>query len=397
MKTSFLLFLALSPLAASAQGPLNPPPGVPAPNMKSLDQIEARKPIPATMAAPDEGPHFTIDKPGSYYLTGNVTVSTGDAIVVSSDDVSIDLNGFTIRSTLDGLDIGAGIRVSGQHSNLAVKNGFIVSASIAGPPDVAEESGFRIGIGPLFLFGSADRITQLTVTDVQVRGIASIGILGQSQSTLTRCSASNCIDVGLVGDTLRDCSAVQVRGIGIDAGNAMNCRGSSLTGTGLTCRENATNCTGQSVDGIGLRSSGNASECTGTSTNNTGLHCDENATNCNGRSTVSGGSGLECLGNATNCTGRCSGFGFGIHCVGNATNCTGISLAALNGTGLFVEGNATNCTGTSLSQSGIICLGTATACRGKRDGGVGLEAAIAIGCTRDGTGIIIASKFLGTP
>jgi hypothetical protein len=41
-----------------AQGSLTPPPGAPAPTMKTLDQIEARTPI---SSAP-----FTISAPGSY-------------------------------------------------------------------------------------------------------------------------------------------------------------------------------------------------------------------------------------------------------------------------------------------------------------------------------------------
>jgi hypothetical protein len=41
----------------------------------------------------------TIDAPGSYRLTGNLTVpnQNTDAIVVDADDVTIDLGGFTIR------------------------------------------------------------------------------------------------------------------------------------------------------------------------------------------------------------------------------------------------------------------------------------------------------------
>ena len=73
-----------------AQGSLTPP-GAPAPTMKSLAQIEPRTPI---SSAP-----FTISVPGSYYLTTNVTVSAGDAIIIAANNVTLDLNGFTISST----------------------------------------------------------------------------------------------------------------------------------------------------------------------------------------------------------------------------------------------------------------------------------------------------------
>src|SRR5260370_6407387 len=73
-----------------AQGNLAPP-GAPAPTMKSLDQIEARTPI---SSAP-----FTISAPGSYYLTKDLSVTTGNGITISADNVTLDLNGFTISST----------------------------------------------------------------------------------------------------------------------------------------------------------------------------------------------------------------------------------------------------------------------------------------------------------
>jgi hypothetical protein len=73
-----------------AQGSLTPP-GAPAPVMKSLDQIQPRTPI---FSAP-----FIITNSGSYYLTTNLTVSSGDAIDINVSGVTLDLNGFTISST----------------------------------------------------------------------------------------------------------------------------------------------------------------------------------------------------------------------------------------------------------------------------------------------------------
>src|SRR6185295_16428367 len=87
-----LLFSTLNPQlsTALAQGPLTPP-GAPAPTMKTLDQVEARTLI---SSAP-----FTISQPGSYYLTANLTVSSGNAITIAASGVTLDLNGFTISST----------------------------------------------------------------------------------------------------------------------------------------------------------------------------------------------------------------------------------------------------------------------------------------------------------
>src|SRR6476619_6633553 len=71
-----------------AQGSLVPP-GAPAPTMKTLDQIEPRTAITSLP--------ITISNPGSYYLTGNVTATAdGTAITIAADNVTIDLNTFTL-------------------------------------------------------------------------------------------------------------------------------------------------------------------------------------------------------------------------------------------------------------------------------------------------------------
>src|SRR5215831_14797408 len=87
-----LLLSTLNPQLSTcfAQGSLTPP-GAPAPGMKTLTQLEPRTPI---ASAP-----FTISAPGSYYLTTNVSVSAGDAITIATNNVTLDLRGFTISST----------------------------------------------------------------------------------------------------------------------------------------------------------------------------------------------------------------------------------------------------------------------------------------------------------
>ncbi|MDJ0755050.1 MAG: right-handed parallel beta-helix repeat-containing protein [Ardenticatenaceae bacterium] len=66
----------------------------------------------------------TINQPGSYYLTQNVT-NTGsyaDGITIDANHVTLDLNGFTLADTGVGDD---GIVVRGDQDNIHIKNGVV--------------------------------------------------------------------------------------------------------------------------------------------------------------------------------------------------------------------------------------------------------------------------------
>lgn len=107
---------------AFGQGALTPPPGPPAPTIKSLDQVEARTPIDPTQAG--FALPFTISQPGSYYFTANVTATGSIAgIIVAADDVTIDLNGFAL--TGGGGGTARGINVPAAQKNLAIRNGIV--------------------------------------------------------------------------------------------------------------------------------------------------------------------------------------------------------------------------------------------------------------------------------
>ena len=84
---------------AFGQGALTPP-GAPAPTMRSLDQIYDRTDARTALTNSEA---VTISQPGSYYLTTNITVRSGDAITIATNGVTLDLNGFTISSTGTGL------------------------------------------------------------------------------------------------------------------------------------------------------------------------------------------------------------------------------------------------------------------------------------------------------
>lgn len=117
--------VALIPTTLLA-GPLTPP-GIPAPTMKPLSDIETRTPIhPADLP-------ISINQPGQYYLTGNAKVSTmSNGISISTSSVTIDLNGYTLQgpgTTSGGVD---GINAQSPRDYITIRNGTVTNWPGAG-------------------------------------------------------------------------------------------------------------------------------------------------------------------------------------------------------------------------------------------------------------------------
>src|SRR5213594_2933892 len=103
--------LILAPAAALAQGSLTPP-GAPVPTMRSLEQVEPRRPISASSS---------ISQSGSYYLTTNINTAVGGALLINADNVTLDLNGFAISAGTGG----NGVSVNSPQQNIRIVNGSI--------------------------------------------------------------------------------------------------------------------------------------------------------------------------------------------------------------------------------------------------------------------------------
>ena len=273
----------LHPSSLLAQGPLAPP-GAPAPTMKTLDQIyargDARIPITNTASA------VTIAASGSYYLTGNLTVSSGDAITIATNGVTLDLYGYTLRSTAASA-AGYAIKLNSGLRNITIANGFIESGVTNNGSGIYSGSGFGYGIaysgsapvnvlvarvsvaGCLYLGIHLNTGDSTVVESCTVRTVGSNGI---DASTIKQSSAIDCGSTAIFGKQVSDCRGESSSSNGVYATIAQNCYGSSTSGTGVNA-STAQNCYGYSNgSGNGVYASQIANGCSGFSGSGTGLY-----------------------------------------------------------------------------------------------------------------------------
>jgi len=266
--------------------------------MKSLTEIQSaiinlkddkRTPI---LALP-----YTISQPGSYYLASNLSVSGGSGILIKASNVTVDLNGFTISSTLSGTSgSGFAIFIDLNQSDIRIHNGNIVSnTTVSG--GVFTLNGFFGGIS-----SPSPTNQSISISDLRVKGMAGSGIHLDSASlaTVENCFVSIYDGLGIQAHTVKSSFAADCRLMAISATIVTDSRGAS---------------------------------------------------------------------------------------VGTTFGSDGIAAGIIS-----------NSYGTSIAGTGITSGGTVSYCRAKRDGGVAINATIAVGCTVSGTGTVSSSqKHLGTP
>jgi len=209
------------------------PPAPPGPTMKTLDQVEPRIPIgQADMPK-------TINAPGSYYLTSNLS----GRITITSGDVTLDLMGYTVSVTSgDAVDIP-----SGNYRNLLIRNGVVKARS-------------GICIDARYLSDSSSRFEKLRIEGNQTTWaglfVGSGCVIEDCQITLNKnygvnvatagkCEIQNCIIADNVEIGLQAVNNVRIIGNTIrDNGTA----GLKLTGQGSCVAENIVEANGNNYD-----------------------------------------------------------------------------------------------------------------------------------------------------
>lgn len=373
MRPPFLCIALLAlPSLAHAQGTLAPG-GAPAQSMRSLHQIEPRSTIGAVGGSSST---IAITSPGSYVLLGDVSVASGHAITISSDHVTLDLNGFTLSSTASP---AAGVGIYGgspASSHVRIRNGCISgTGTVSG-------AGFS---GAGFLTGIAG-FAHSFVTDTTVSGVSLSGISLGANSRVLRSTVRHCGANGITATQVADCSVSACHRTGIrspDNEQSLVVRSSSDSRTTgilatVVADSRAASSTATGIDTTIVRDSyGQASNGYGIKTTL--------ALNCTGRTLL-------------NTSGESAGLSADI-----AVNSYG-STAAPYSVGLSARLAALNCTGanTAAGQALEVTTGVAAFCRGNISGGsatgyYAIEALNAIGCTASGGTISAPKKSLGTP
>lgn len=140
--------------ALSKAGPLDPPAGAVIPTGRTLDEVYNRIPTSSALGAYDgriplPASAASITQPGSYILTGRIERSAGAALNISADNVTLDLNGYSIRN-LDP----AGTCLQANGSGIVIRNGML--------------SG---GARGLYLVGSRIVAEDIVIGDPSIAGI----------------------------------------------------------------------------------------------------------------------------------------------------------------------------------------------------------------------------------
>ncbi|MEM9479150.1 MAG: hypothetical protein AAGA58_05735 [Verrucomicrobiota bacterium] len=361
-----IMIAATAPQVVLSQGELNPT-NAPSAGMRTLHQLEPRTPLSQQTGAAS----ITISQSGSYYLTEDL-IFMNNGIVISADNVTVDLNGFTIElenfaNTGTAIDIQTGV------NNVTVRNGHISKGSFLGFSFV---NGIR----------ADSDATSIRVTNVSVLSCANNGIdLPKDGATFVRnCEVSTCLGTGITAELVGSCTVANVLGRAIDATIVRDCKTSGFGGIRTVL---AAHCESEVTGGATAHESELAYECRGVATNGSGI-VTKLASNCVAESTGSNPALTAELvyassGSAANSIGIDAEYG--VH--ESRGTCNGSS-------GIGIKGqNVTHCTASNGPAGGTGIDADKAVGFSRGDGGITAE--IAVGCTQpSGSSLTVTQSFL---
>ncbi len=270
--------------AAAVAGPLAPPAGPVGSTGKTLTEVEPRVAMSQATTPGDADSVMKITASGSYYLTQNITVPSGDSgILITASNVTLDLNGFRIIGQIGSLN---GVRVTGDRAGVQIRNGTIANTGGFGIDmtsggtcigAIIESVTVTNGAGGGFDTGSSSIVRNCTATNNVGNGF----FIGTS-SVISGCTASG-NDAGgfIVGNNSRlvDCSADGNGVLGYLLGSAVSvtgCTAATNAGAGFASSANGVNmigCTarGNTGNGFDLQNKARVDGCTASSNGDDGI------------------------------------------------------------------------------------------------------------------------------
>jgi parallel beta-helix repeat protein len=201
------------------------PAGPPSSTMKALSVIEPRTPIASLP--------FTINQPGSYYVTGNLTApGAGNGITIAADNVTLDLGGFSLEGGNAGTNA---VTLDAAHFAVSIRNGSVrnwtatgIDMHLATGATLRDVHAVDNNVGIDAHNASISACTAESNNTAGVRAVSStisdcVSIGNQTgfdiqQSTLSGATANSNTSRGVNAyqATIRDCVA-ELNGVGIDA------------------------------------------------------------------------------------------------------------------------------------------------------------------------------------
>lgn len=226
--------------------------------MKTLNEIEPRTVITNLP--------YTITNRGSYYLTRNLTgVPGSNGIIISSSDVNLDLNGFSIIGTTNSGSSGIVLDLATNfYMNLSIRNGIVSSWANA---------------GVVLISGINCRLKGISAVENGLQG--GTGIYVGKDWEIEDCIAFRNYSIGMV--------------IG-DYSRASNCRARENGGNGFSTGIGSVieHCisAGNKQDGFFGQTESVIQNCVAMANTNNGIYVGPNSIAINNLSTENGGCGI---------------------------------------------------------------------------------------------------------